>query len=456
MAEEIDEKAEQTAEEDRPEAGTESKQPEGQHSGEELPVADSNETPDTDAKDNVADDSSDEAVGIEEGDEASPMDVATQPDDDGSVVAKSEPAEVPIPGEFEEDQHASLKQHTQQVQVAPVGEVRTVVEAEEQALAEEPPKEKMDVSHPLAQDIILNPTKWLIWPAVAVLRWLLRRAAKDARRIIYRSEPSLNFPTSEINDIAVDADGIELILNAPGLAVAGSALPLADIERIIKDKRNGGALANFLDGIGDRLMHVVESSQARTNAAFSLAIGGHIEFLSLTANLTGRSAPLTAFSGGELSTDRQSVPEGATGLTSMYVGPISAARMEDLFYAVTSFPAKVREFTGAEILVLAPARLGSKMGAMLGLTCNQPEAGVEVVINGGSDPEAVEWAANPVRRKSLHLLADSFVGSPCPEVSLFLLLSVDNVPLAGLDGKATLGGLAVLGKPQIPVFIPLL
>jgi len=40
----------------------------------------------------------------------------------------------------------------------------------------------VDISHPLAQEIILDPSRWSIWPAVAVLRWLLKRATRDARR----------------------------------------------------------------------------------------------------------------------------------------------------------------------------------------------------------------------------------------------------------------------------------
>ena len=316
-------------------------------------------------------------------------------------------------------------------------------------------KPRVDVSHPLAQDIVLNPTKWLIWPAIAVLRWLLRRAAKEARRIVYRSEPTLNFPASEIRDIAVDAEGIELILSAPGIAVAGSALPTSDIARIIADKRRGGALADWLDGIGDRFMHVLETAQRRNNPAFSLSTGGRIEYIALASNLVGQSAPLTAYTGGQLSADRRAMPEGAVGLAALYMGPISAIRLEDLMRAVTELPVKVREFTGAEIPIVWPARAGGRMGRMLGLQCDHPEAGIEIVIEGGSDQQAREWALQPVRRQSLKLLASSFLGSPCPVPTLFLLLNADNVPSAALDGHATLGGLAVLGQPNLPTFIPL-
>lgn len=466
MAEEIEEKLKQAAEEGQPVVAVEVEEtqalnPDGQAPTSELatqPVVDvGNEDGDSDAATSdvepsqVASDAS--TPKINESEAAKDTLIS----EENAAAELDAVAELDVVAELDtvaELDAVELDEATEQPK-AELDQAEALVDSKVEP-PEVTPREKADVSHPLAQDIVLNPTGWLIWPAVAVLRWLLKRAAKDARRIIYRSEPSLNFPPSEINDIAVDADGIELILNSPGLAAAGSALPSADVERVIKDKRKGGALADFLDGTGDRFMHALETSQTRNNAAFSLAVGGRIESLVLAANLVGRSAPLTAFSGGELSADRRSAPEGAVGLASMYMGPISATRMEDLFHAVTRLPVRVREFTGAEIPVLKPARVGGRIGAMLGRRCIQPEAGVEVIINGGSDVEAVEWAASSARRRSLHLLANSFVGSPCPSVSLFLLLSANNVPSATLDDQATLGVLSVLGEAQLPTFIPLL
>lgn len=320
-------------------------------------------------------------------------------------------------------------------------------------------QQPVDVTHPLAQDIILDPSRWRIWPAVAVLRWLLRKATRNARRIVYRSEPSLAFTPSEINDIAVDADGIELILSAPGIAAPGSPLPLADVDRIIRNKYRGGALSAWLDGFGDRFMHALESSQTRNNIAFSLAMGGRIESLEIVSRLVGYSAPLRATSVGQLSATGRLVPEGAVGLASMYIGAISACRLGDLFRAVTQLPVAVKEFTGSDVFVVKPARvgrIGRGMQAILGTSCYLPEAGVEVIINGGSKPEALQWALDPVRRQSLHLLATSYIGSALPRASLFLLLSPANVPAAAFDGQAMFGGLAVLGIPQVPIFIPLL
>ena len=313
-----------------------------------------------------------------------------------------------------------------------------------------------DISHPLAQEIILNPFRWRIWPAVAVLRWLLRKATRDARRIVYRSEPSLSFSPSEINDVAVDADGIELILNSPGIAAPGSPLPPADIERIIADKRRGGAIAIWLDGPGDRFMHALETAQARNNVAFALATGGRVESLETTADLVGYSAPLTAQPEGKLSINRMKTPEGAVGLTSMYLGleQISAKGLENLFKSFTGLPARVKEFTGKEIPVVKPARLGGESQAILGTVCTQVEAGIEIILEGRSNPEALKWASDITRRNSLRLLAGSYIGTPLPRPTIFLLLNPDNIPLATLDGSCTLGCVSVLGKPQRPMFIP--
>lgn len=332
-------------------------------------------------------------------------------------------------------------------------------DAEALAGASKPRAQPVDITHPLAQDIILNPSRWRIWPAVAVLRWLLRKATRNARRIVYRSEPSLAFTPSEINDIAIDSDGIELILSAPGIAAPGSPLPLADVDRIIRNKYRGGALSAWLDGIGDRFMHALETSQTRNNIAFSLAVGGRIESLEIVSRLAGYSAPLIATSMGKLSATGRRTPEGAVGLASIYMGAISARKLEDLFRAITQLPADVKEFTGSTVFVVKPARvgrIGRGMQTILGTSCHLPEAGVEVIINGGSKPEALQWAADPVRRRSLHLLAKSYIGSALPRASLFLLLSPVNVPAAAFDGKAVFGGLAVLGKPQVPIFIPIL
>lgn len=318
-----------------------------------------------------------------------------------------------------------------------------------------PRTKNLDMTHPLVQDIILDPTRWGIWPAIAVLRWLLRRATRDARRIVYRAEPSLSFTPSEINDVAVDSDGIELILNAPGIASPGSPLPTSDIARIIADKREGGALAAWLDGFSDRFMHALESSQVRNNVAFALATGGRAKSLELIGGLVGYSAPLSAYSEGRLSTERKNnVPEGAIGLASMYVGAISARGLESLFHAFTGLPTTVKEFTGAEVPIARSARVGGRFNYLLGFRCNRAEAGIEIIIEGGSEPNAANWAGDLQRRNSLRLLAASYIGSPSPKPTIFLLLNPDHTPVAKLDGSATLGALAVLGKPQFPIFIP--
>jgi predicted component of type VI protein secretion system len=272
---------------------------------------------------------------------------------------------------------------------------------------------------------------------------------------MYRSTPSLKFSSSEINDIAIDLDGAELTLAAPGIAAPGSPLPTTDIARIVEDRRRGGALATWLDGIGDRFMHALEAAQVRSNAAFALATGGQIEAVRVIANLAGRSAPLAARAGGKLFDTSREVPEGAVGLAGLFLGPISAAGLAQLFQAFTGLPTRVEEFSGAEVLILTPVRIGGPMRRMLGSKCHLPAAGIEIIVDGGCRPEAQEWARNLMRRRALRLLATSFIGSPSPVASLFLELAPDNAPPAALDGGSALGGLAILGKAEQPVRFPL-
>ena len=312
-----------------------------------------------------------------------------------------------------------------------------------------------DADHPLAQDILLNPSRWRIWPAVAVLRWMLRGATQRDRRIVYRSRPSLSFAGSEIDDVAIEGGQVNLVLTAPGLAAPGSPLPTSDIARIMEDRRRGGALATWLDGPGDRFMHAVETAHARNNAAFALATGGRIEALYSVSRLVGLTAPLAAHADGRLADAYVDEPLGAVGLAGLFVGPVSASGLGELLRTFTNLPVEVDEFTGAETPVLRPARMGSPLGRILGRTCRLPAAGIEVIVSGGSETDARGWAEDPVRRRSLHLLALVYIGSPSPAVRLFLTLAPDNVPPAALDGKATLGGMAVLGRAERPVRLPL-
>lgn len=313
----------------------------------------------------------------------------------------------------------------------------------------------LELSHPLARDVMLNPSRWRIWPAVAVLRWLLRKATRRARRIVYRSRPSLTFPPSEIHGVVIGDNDVDLVLTAPGLAAPGSPLPSADIARIMEDQRCGGALAAWLDGPVDCFMHALEAARARSNAAFALATGGRIEALHLAAGLVGVSAPLAASAGGRLFDTHGHEPRGAAGLAALFVGPTSASGLAEVFRAFTNLPARVEEFSGAEVHVSSPSRLGGRIGQILGSKCRLPAAGIEIELIGGIRPEAREWARDPARRGSLRLLALAYVGSPSPAVRLFLHLDPGNVPPAALDGETAFGGLAVLGRAGRPVRLPL-
>ena len=315
---------------------------------------------------------------------------------------------------------------------------------------EEPP-----IQHPLVRDLMLNPTRWRIWPAVAVLRWLQRLMESPAPKLVFRSHPSLGFAASEVRDIMFKDDEIDIVLNAPGLATAGSPMPAADIARIIADYYGSGALSTWLDGPGDRFMHVLEDVQMRTDPAYALLAGGGIEAFALARDMVGRSAPLNARRGGEFYDSDSAQPEGAVGLAGLFLGPTSASGLSGVIHAFTGLRVRVREFAGADIDIARPSRIGEPFGLMLGTSCRLPSAGVEIHIDGGDREEAQAWAREATRRASLHLLAAAYIGAPSPSVRVYLHLDGRNTPPAALDNETALGGLALLGHSNVDVSLPL-
>ena len=319
------------------------------------------------------------------------------------------------------------------------------------------PKRGLDLQHPLVQELMFNPQSWRIWPTVAVLRWVLRQAPIGMRRLIYRSLPSLKFTTSEIEDVAIQTAGIggvEVTLGAPGLAADGSPLPTTDIARIIADRQQGGGLGLWLDMPGDRFMHLAERSLARHSAAFALATGGDIRAVSTAADLVGRSAPLAARANGVLMDAWNREPVGAIGLAAMFMGAPSAVGLAGVVGAFTRLKVTIEEFSGAEVSVLRPTFVGGRFGSMLGRRCTLPSAGVSIVVCGGADPQAREWAQQARRRASLYRLAHAYIGSHVPTAHIFLTLDANNAPSAML-GRSALGGLAVLGEATRSVRLPL-
>ena len=308
--------------------------------------------------------------------------------------------------------------------------------------------------HPLIRDLLRHSHRWRIWPAVAILRWLQRHMS-NAPRLVFRSQPSLSFASSEVRDLRLRDDRMDLVLNAPGLATAGSPLPASDIERIIEDHYEGGALGTWLDGPGDRFMHLLEDVQMRSNPAFALVAGGRVEAFAMARDLVGRSAPLNAGGDGTLDAAGDEEPDGALALAALFLGPVSASGLSGLVQAFTRLPARVVEFTGAETATARPARVGAPMGLILGISCELPAAGIEIHIEGGGHREAQSWARSAARRRSLHLLATAYIGAVSPEARLFLVLDGANAPPATLGGDTTLGGLAVLGTSDVPVRLPL-
>lgn len=320
----------------------------------------------------------------------------------------------------------------------------------------EPATEDVDIGalgHPLVVDLLLEPANWRLWPAVAVLRWMLLQRGKTTD-LIYRCKPSLRFSPSEILDVALTPGGVEMTLEAPGIAGPGSLLPTSDIARIIEDDLAGGGIGHWLDGPTDRFMHAVESAKGRYHMAFALATGGRVAALDSVANLAGRSAPLSTQGDGTLADTWLHEPEGAVGLAGLFVGPVSAAGLTELFRSFTGLPIEVTEYAGAEVQVLRPATVGGAFGAMLGTTCRPAAAGVEVMVDGGDRVDNQAWARETPRRRALYLLARSYVGSATPTVRIILRLEPENAPPAVL-GEAAFGGLAVLGQTREAALLPL-
>ena len=314
-----------------------------------------------------------------------------------------------------------------------------------------PEKGKAALRHPLVQDLLLNPTRWRLWPAMAILRWLQRQMRKNSIRIVYRTRPTLSFPASEIADIYfVRPNELQIVVNALGLANAGSALPSADIARIIADYRSGGALSLWLDMVADRMLHAAETSVARSVSPFACAMGGFPEADSVLPSLVGHDGVLAESRPDGLSLSRRAGARRLTALGALFLGVPTAHGLARAFEGFTSLHARVIEFTGAPLDVSRPARLGAGFGRVLGSRRIVAEAGVTVRLNDGPTCEdAVAWASDPVRIRSLYELARTYIGDASPEPSIELVVRIDELsPLAPGARNALLGGCAMLNLPK--------
>lgn len=314
------------------------------------------------------------------------------------------------------------------------------------------------MSHPLVREFLTGASDWPIWSAVALLRWMMARMPSSPR-LVYRSRPSLGFSGSEIHDVGVADDALHLVLSAPGLAAPGSALPLSDIARIVADaeRPGGGALAYWLDGLVDRLMQAVEAAEARTNASFALATGRDLQVVDSVLNLAGLSAPLLAEPGGVL---RDALGGGGglpvPGLGRLFAGAASAAGLESLVSAFTGLDVEVEEFVPVPLQVAEPLSVGGVLGGLaIGREGEAAAAGVNVVLDGADSPEAIEWARDPERSRSLAYLCESYVGGPTPTVFLYVDAAPEYVPRAALRGRTALGRAPVLGRAAGPMRIPI-
>ena len=310
---------------------------------------------------------------------------------------------------------------------------------------------KAALRHPLVQDLLLNPTRWRLWPAIAIMRWLQRQMRKNRIRLVYRTRPTLSFPASEIADIYfVRPNELQIVVNALGLANAGSALPSADIARIIADYRSGGALATWLDMVADRMLHAAETSVAQSVSPFACAMGGFPEGDSVLPSLVGHDGVVAESRRDGLSLSHRTGARRLTALGALFLGVPTAHGLARAFEGFTSLHARVIEFTGAVLEISRPARLGAGFGRVLGSRRIIAEAGVTVRLNDGPTCEdAVAWASEPARIRSLYELARTYIGDASPEPSIELVVRTDELsPLAPGSRNALLGGCAMLNLPQ--------
>ena len=314
-----------------------------------------------------------------------------------------------------------------------------------------PEETKAAIQHPLVQDLLLNPTRWRLWPAMAMIRWLQRQMRKSRIRVVYRGRPTLSFPASEIADISfVRPDELQVVVNALGLANAGSALPSADIARIIADYRSGGALTMWLDMVTDRMLHAAEASVAQSVSPFACAMGEFPEADSVLPSLVGHDGVLSESPRSGLSTSRWTGARRLSALGALFLGVPTAHGLARAFEGFTSFHARVIEFTGAPLEVSRPARLGAGFGRVLGARRIVAEAGVTVRLNDGPICEdAVAWASDPVRIRSLYELARAYIGDSSPKPSIELVVRTDELsPLSPGSRNALLGGCGMLNLPR--------
>ena len=310
---------------------------------------------------------------------------------------------------------------------------------------------KAALRHPLVQDLLLNPTRWRLWPAMAIIRWLQRQMRKNRLRVIYRTRPTLSFPASEIADISFRGpDELHIVANALGLANAGSALPSADVARIIADYRSGGALAMWLDMVADRMLHAAEASVAQSVSAFACAMGGFPEADAVLPSLIGHDGVVAESRREGLSHASRVNARRLTALGALFLGVPTAHGLARAFEGFTSLHARVIEFTGAKLDVSRPARLGAGFGRVLGAKRSFAEAGVTVRLNDGPRCEdAVAWANDAVRIRSLYELARTYIGDPSPIPTIELVVRTDELsPVAPGSRNALLGGCAVLNLPR--------
>lgn len=310
-----------------------------------------------------------------------------------------------------------------------------------------------ETDHPLAQDLFLHPTRWRLWPAVAVLRWLQGKMRSHHVKIAYRGRATLSFSPCEIADINLQRPArIEIVVNALGIASPGTGLPGADVSRIIADDRSTGALARWLDMIADRMLHAAEASMSRSNRAFACARGDDSEARRTLTALVGHDAVLAEHPEHGL------VPMGTPGarrldaLAAIFVGQPSAHGLARIFEAYTGLHTRVTEHTPDTIDVARPARLGAPMRRILGAKRRIDEAGVTLRMNDAERcEEATRWTSDRTSIQSLYRLAAAYIADARPRARIEVAVPAHTVRPARLGTEnARLGANAMLNIPNAP------
>ena len=229
---------------------------------------------------------------------------------------------------------------------------------------------------------MLNPTRWRIWSAIAVLRWLQRRAGRAGRRppVPHRAVAELRGFGDQRCRHPRRPPGADPQRSGPGDGRLGAA-----IVRHRPDHRRQ-AQRRCPERVARRTRRSLHAGARSDAGPEQCALRAHHRRPGRCAQSADRNrgpfGTLDSRPGRRAVPSWQRQPEGALGLAGLFLGPITASGLAAAFRAFTGFPVRVEEFAGAEVLTARPSRVGLPTGMMLGSVCCLPSAGIEVHIEG--------------------------------------------------------------------------